>query len=197
MPAFDFHTHNLTAPPGSAIVNLPDAWLLSPDTFRPVPGALYSAGIHPWTTATADSATLHAMTAGLARLIDRQWLTAVGECGLDMLRGGPLDVQETVFLRQALMARDAGLPVTIHCVRAHHHLLRLHAQVRPTKPWTVHGFRGKPALARQLLDAGIDLSFGPCHNAESYALTPPNRRHDETDSPQPQNAAEKASQHHG
>ena len=188
MPAFDFHTHDLTAPPGTAIVNLPDALLLAPDTFRPVSGALYSAGIHPWITATADTATLDAMLDGLHRLIRRHSLVAVGECGIDLLRGAPIEVQEALFLRQARMARDAGLPVTIHCVRAFHHLLRLHAQQRPLRPWTIHGFRGKPALARQLLDAGFDLSFGPQHNDESYALTPPNRRHDETDADPLRNA---------
>ena len=35
--------------------------------------------------------------------------------------------------------------------------------------------------ARQLLDAGLDLSFGPRHNSESLALTPPHRCHYETD----------------
>ena len=40
---------------------------------------------------------------------------------------------------------------------------------------------GGPALARQLLDAGIDLSFGRRYNPASLALTPPDRRHFETD----------------
>ena len=36
-------------------------------------------------------------------------------------------------------------------------------------------------LPRQLLDAGIDLSFGAQYNPESYNLTPPERRHRESD----------------
>lgn len=43
----DFHTHNLLAPPGTAIVNLPEEWTLRPDLFRPQPGALYSAAFTP------------------------------------------------------------------------------------------------------------------------------------------------------
>ncbi|MBR6482078.1 MAG: hydrolase TatD, partial [Bacteroidaceae bacterium] len=52
---------------------------------------------------------------------------------------------------------------------------------RPTTRWTVHGFRGGPKLAEQLLDAGMDISFGLHHNADSLRLTPEHRRHFETD----------------
>ena len=60
-------------------------------------------------------------------------------------------------------------------------LLALRRRLRPQVRWTVHGFRGKPALALQLLQTGMDLSFGGRYCAESYALTPPDRRHRETD----------------
>lgn len=174
----DFHTHNLLAPAGSAIVNVPRRWLLCPDDFHPAAGGLYSAGIHPWWTDEADTELLFA---GLLRLMEHPQVVAVGECGLDLLRGAAPEVQEAVFVRQAVLAERHGLPVTVHCVRAFDRLLRLHKQLRPSVRWTVHGFRGRPALARQLLDAGLDLSFGPRHNAESLALTPPHRRHNETD----------------
>ena len=176
---FDFHTHHLDAPAGLAIINLPQEWLLDPTGFMPRPGALYSAGIHPWWTGKADEVAK--MMEHLPQLLQHPQVVALGECGLDALRGAPLDVQENIFRQQIALAETYGKPVTLHIVRTYDRILRLHKTLRPTTQWTVHGFRGKPALARQLLDAGLDLSFGVRRNEEAYALTPPERRHDETD----------------
>lgn len=174
---FDFHTHNLQAQPGTAIVNLPEAALRCPAVFVLTPGALYSAGIHPWWTPVADEE----LWAGWEYWLRHPQVVAVGECGLDRMRGGDLLLQEEVFMRQAEKAEELHLPVTVHCVRAFDRLLALRRRLRPQVRWTVHGFRGKPALALQLLQAGMDLSFGGRYCAESYALTPPDRRHRETD----------------
>lgn len=176
---FDFHTHNLDAPAGEAIINLPPEWTADAALFRPRPGALYSAGIHPWWT--ADETQAARMLAALPALLAHPQVVALGECGLDAQRGAPLEAQEELLRAQIRLAERAGLPVTLHVVRAFDRLLRLHKELRPTTQWTVHGFRGRPALARQLLSAGLDLSFGARHNAESFALTPPGRRHWETD----------------
>ena len=51
----------------------------------------------------------------------------------------------------------------------------------PSQKWIVHGFRGKPQLAGQLLKAGIDLSFGEKFNPESIQITPIERLFIETD----------------
>lgn len=176
-PAFDFHTHDLSSPAGTALVNLPRECLLRPAAFRPAPGGLYSAGVHPWWT-DADPAPL---LAGLAELLPHPQVTAVGECGLDRLRGGSLSRQLEAFERQAALAERFSLPVVVHCVRAFDVLLRCVRTFRPTTRWTVHGFRGCPALAWQLLEAGLDLSFGPRFNPESLSLVPESRRHAETD----------------
>lgn len=134
-----------------------------------------SVGIHPWNADKADAETWERMKVMLAdpRVI------AVGEAGLDRLRGPGEDVQEAVFLRQADIASSAGLPLVIHCVRAFDRLLKLRKNY--TGQWIVHGFRGKPATARQLLAAGLDLSFGSKYNVEAYDLTPVGRRYRETD----------------
>lgn len=173
----DFHTHDLAAEAGTAIVNLPREQLLRPATFRPAPNALYSAGVHPWWT-DSDAA---ALLAGLEELLPHPSIVAVGECGFDRLRGGSLPLQQDVFERQIALAEKHSLPVTIHCVRAFDLLLKCARQLRPATRWTIHGFRGRPALARQLLDAGFDLSFGLRFNPESLRLTPPSRRKFETD----------------
>lgn len=181
-PDIDFHTHDLTVPAGSAIVNVPKAWLVRPEAFAPVPGGLYSAGIHPWWT--AEDEWDEALFAGLEILLSHPQVVALGECGLDRLRGGSMERQCAVFGRQVWLAGRFGLPVTVHCVRAFDVLLHMHKSLRPATRWTVHGFRGRPALARQLLAAGIDLSFGSRYDAGSFALVPPGRRHVETDGPE-------------
>lgn len=151
-------------------------------------GALYAAGIHPWWVAQ-EGFSLEDYLAGLRRLLLRPEVVELGECGFDSLLTGcagqkpaPLERQEEVFVAQVELSEAYGKGMTIHCVRCFDRLLRLRKALRPTQRWTIHGFRGKPALAQQLLAAGFDLSFGPLRNEESYALTPPERRHDETDS---------------
>lgn len=176
---FDFHTHRQDAPAGRAIINLPQEYLLCPEKFCPRPGALYSAGIHPWWTAHPEETEL--MLKHLPALLQQDSVIALGECGLDALQGASAEVQEQIFVRQITLAEKLHLPVTLHIVRCYDRLLRLHKQLRPTTRWTVHGFRGKPQLAQQLLTAGFDLSFGKRRNEAAYILTPPERRHDETD----------------
>lgn len=140
------------------------------------PEGYYSIGIHPWDTpATADALRqLEEAVKTDPRVV------AIGEAGLDKLRGAPLDEQERVFEAQIELAERLGLPLIIHCVRALDRLLRLRKR-HPSGQWILHGFRGGEATARQLLDAGIDLSFGARYNEAAYAATPPSRRYHETD----------------
>lgn len=149
----------------------------------PEGNGLLSVGIHPWNAAKADGDTWKRLNAWL----DDPRVIAVGEIGLDRLRGPEISFQKIIFERQAIMAATHHLPVVIHCVRAYDLLLNLRKNLLKefhsvSPQWIIHGFRGKPQLARQLLDAGIDLSFGTIYNPESYAITPSDRRYHETDS---------------
>lgn len=175
---FDFHTHNLDAPAGKAIINLPREALLSPADFAWRDGALYSAGIHPWWSDDADAC--RKMLAELPHISALPQVVAIGECGFDRLHGD-ISLQETLFAWQIRLSEQLRKPVTIHCVRAFDMLLAARKALSPTQTWTVHGFRGRPALAQQLLDAGLDLSYGSHYNADSLSLTPPERRHRESD----------------
>ncbi len=176
MPLFDSHTHRMDAPIGSAIINLPMSLIEHPELFRPDEGRLYSAGIHPLYEGDWEQA-LH----NLQLMAGKGLLCAIGECGLDHRNRETLDRQCRFFERQMLLADQAGLPLIIHCVGCWDVLLRLNKLHHPTAPRMVHGFRGKPELALQLLSAGFDLSFGPKFNAHSYLLCPPERRRIETD----------------
>jgi len=137
-----------------------------------------SIGIHPWNAGRADEAAWRALEHALD---NDSRVVAVGEIGLDRLRDPALDIQATVFQRQARMAEERGLPVVIHCVRAIDALLRLRKRLHPEIQWIIHGFRSNASTARQLLDAGIDLSFSRHYNADAYTATPTDRRYFETD----------------
>ena len=134
-----------------------------------------SVGVHPWHADTGDVAAVRRMA------LDDPRVVAIGECGLDRLRGAAMAEQLSVFRAQAELSERHAVPMTLHCVRAFDLILQARKAWHPRQTWTIHGFRGGPALAEQLLRAGCDLSFGPRHNAEAWNLTPENRRHRETD----------------
>lgn len=145
----DIHTHNVEAARAGAVLSL------RPGQSVPEGVTRISRGIHPWDT---DGADFESQLEAIRRDAVAGRLVAIGECGMDKLRGAPLPVQEDIFVRQLLLAREFGLPVIIHCVRCYDAILRLHKRLRPTVPWIIHGFRGKAELARQLQNAGILLS---------------------------------------
>ena len=118
---------------------------------------------------------------GVARWASCPQVVAIGECGLDRLRGAALEEQQRWFVRQAELAESSGRPLIVHCVKAFDVLIQLHRCLSPRAQWVVHGFRGKPQLAQMLLRAGMHLSFGKNYNEESYRLTPEACRHHETD----------------
>lgn len=118
--------------------------------------AWYSVGIHPWDTAEAPDELTWSRLEALAA--DPR-VAAIGECGLDALRGGDAELQEKIFLRQAELAERTGKFMVIHCVRRYGRLMELRKAFKPRQRWIIHGFRGKPELARQLIAAGFELSL--------------------------------------
>ena len=164
----DVHTHNLHAGPG-AIINI------EPDTPLP-PEGTFSTGVHPWRSSEAGTLwPLVEKTAADPRI------AAIGECGLDRLRGAPLPRQAELLRLHALLAERLRKPLIVHCVRAWAELLAAHRAIRPAQPWIIHGFRGAPALARRLLDAGMHISLGELFNPLTAAVIPDSRLHVETD----------------
>lgn len=158
----------------------------NPDEASVSPG-LYSSGIHPWDTATMSEPELEKFMSKLIALFDDPSFEskrpfAIGECGLDKLRGASVNHQIYWFKRQIELSEKVQKPLIIHCVKAWDELLLLHKQINPRMPWIIHGFRGKPQLANQLLSKmNIFLSFGVNFNAESLLITPLSKLFIETD----------------
>lgn len=160
----DLHTHRADAPAGLAIVDVG----CDVGTFTPCPGMLYSVGLHPWKL-DADYAE---RLAAMEHLLQHPQVVAVGECGLDRVCTVSMDLQQAAFVAQLRLAQEYGKPVVLHVVRTYDLLLH-HAAHRPHHtPWVAHGFRGRTATMRQLLAAGVDVSFGTHFNNEAAAACP-------------------------
>ena len=167
----DIHTHN-PAPQPEALV------CVGPENFNPVDGQLYSVGIHPWETENDITSEKWDLIESAAA---HPQVRAIGECGIDRAKGGPLFRQMLVMKRQIELSEKLQKPLVIHNVKAHDVIIGMKKDIRPTQPWMVHGFRGKPSVAQMLADAGIYLSFGPLHNDESVITTPSELMLAETD----------------
>ncbi|MBD5300004.1 MAG: hypothetical protein HDS17_00830 [Bacteroides sp.] len=193
---FDSHTHILRR---NAIVDIDPA-----DSPPAACGTLlrkgytYSVGIHPWNVYrfTPDNLRL------LRALAAEPSVIAIGECGLDpnlpekyvAVEGGNLFAGAARLSRHEILTAQTellkmhyglsetlGKPLILHIVKSFPEIIALKRLWKPAQPWIVHGFRGKPQLARELLNHGFYLSFGQRYNPLSLALTPPSRLLRETD----------------
>lgn len=164
----DVHTHHPDA--RDAIISV------SPDEPRRA-DLFYSVGIHPWDSAGAGDDDIEAVR----RAVSEPNVLAVGECGLDTLRGAPIERQMQLLEAQAIIAEEAHKPLMLHIVKAWDQMLALKKRLRPTVPWIIHGFRGGVQQARQLVDAGLYLSLGARHNPDVAAAIHPDRLLHETD----------------
>ncbi len=111
-------------------------------------------GLHPWYR--AETGELER----LERQLHHPATVALGECGLDRLRGGPMDAQLTRLEAQLELARQHDVPVILHVVRAHEPLLAC-LRRQPGIRGVVHGFRGSTELADRYLNLGLYLGIGP------------------------------------
>lgn len=158
----NIHTHKVSAPDNNTdtveIVNH-----IIKTSSAELQGKYISAGIHPWYIDNPDEQL---------RILEEQLavnpnIIAVGEAGLDKLRGCDLAVQCDIFEKQALIAGQYSKPMIIHCVKAFDELLALKKRLKPSVPWIVHGFRGNHIQAQQFVKNGLLLSFGPIFNHQA------------------------------
>lgn len=135
------------------------------------PHVALSVGLHPWQVGDDWAAQVEQ----LRQDVQHECVWAVGECGLDKVKGAPLSIQAEAFQAQIAIAEAVGKPMVIHCVRAFDELLALRRQLVDTcrrqgtqpQPWMIHGFRGKPEQAQQLMAKGLLLSFGHRYHVET------------------------------
>ena len=137
-PRIDIHTHDPSRA-DSAIINIsPNEDIL--------PGTYYSMGIHPWDTPNVTQTMLDA----LASKAHNKQIVAIGETGLDALRGGEIASQIELFKFHIELSEQLEKPLIIHAVRTFPLIIKLKQELKPRQPWIIHGFRGKPEQAQEL-----------------------------------------------
>lgn len=137
----------------------------------------FSVGIHPWNAENIDESEFQQ----LEILAKNENVKLIGECGLDKNREISFAKQLSVFEKQIQLSEMIRKPLIIHCVGYFNEIIALRKQKNPEQQWIIHGFRGKPQLAEQLLKAGFSLSFGERFNPESVKVCPIDQLFIETD----------------
>ncbi len=155
MQYINIHTHNHIR--NQEILEIQSLYHTQANSITKYPGCLFSIGIHPW----------HTKDINLGKEIDRikknansKNVVAIGECGLDKLKGADIEVQIEIFKSHALIAEEQNKPLIIHCVHAYQEIISMHQQIGPAAPWIIHDFNKNETLANQLIKNGFILSFG-------------------------------------
>ena len=127
------------------------------------PNCAYALGIHPSCVVDANEDDLKVMRTLLeASMADPQFV-GIGEIGLDFYKPerkeGPLrEKQEYFYVEQLKMAREMGLPVLLHSLRAVDTVLRHLRQIK-TQGGVAHAFNGSLQQAHAFIELGFMLSF--------------------------------------
>ena len=116
-----------------------------------------SVGLHPWflTKENAESDFEK-----LSEWVKIPSVIAIGECGLDKLKGVDLATQTVYFTKQIQLAETVGKPVVIHCVRAYNEVIVLKKTLKPTVPLIIHGFNKNQKVLDELLKNRFFISIG-------------------------------------
>ncbi len=116
-----------------------------------------SIGVHPWYT---NEQVFPDQWAVVKEALKNSEYLAIGECGLDRLRGPQLSFQEEILKQQCALAEELKKPVILHLVKTYSDILAFQKRNRFTCPMIIHGFTGNATEAQKLTDAGFYLSFG-------------------------------------
>lgn len=179
MPFYNIHTHYAAQAAEERVLR--NAYMYA-QCLRPVPYAL-SAGLHPWFTGGDIAGVRHNLYAAL----QNPQVKALGECGLDRLKGPPLPEQMRFLEMQKELAHEVVKPLLIHCVRAYDELFALLKDC--TVPVILHDYQAGEVMSRRFLQypqfffsLGRGLLRAAPKHVKAYAIVPQQRILFETDS---------------
>jgi TatD DNase family protein len=143
----------------------PDGWAPLAAYARATPGVHAAAGIHPQLLPELDPRDDPRVLAEIEAALARGGVVAVGECGLDgpsVEAGAPMERQVAVLRAHLRFAARSGLPVILHCLRAHEPLLALLAEEPVPAGGVLHSYSGSADQVRAYAPFGLHFSFaGP------------------------------------
>ncbi len=162
MNLFNLHTHYPSVSPNEIVIQDFSAEQILSSPY-------YSISLHPW---TLDSNKPSQTTEAIKLKEKDHNFVALGECGLDKLCPTPFEFQFSAFRLMIELSEKYNKPLIIHCVKAFDEIIALKKEFQSKQTWIIHGFRGNPMQALQLIKQGFYLSFGPKHNSETIKLIP-------------------------
>ncbi|MBL0911612.1 MAG: TatD family hydrolase [Bacteroidia bacterium] len=178
MHFYNVHTHHRAQAADESVLR--NAYLYAP-YLQPVTYAL-SAGLHPWFI----QGDMDAVRESLETALRNPQVKALGECGLDRLKGPPFEIQYRFLQMQRELAEASGKPMIIHCVRAYD---EIREQLKDAQvPVILHDHRASLVQTRRLLHYPhfyFSLGKGLLNDSAKYlqacAAIPPERVLFETD----------------
>lgn len=154
-PFIDIHTHYGSSDSDVFFIkNILQTEWKNPFTTE---GGYFSTGLHPWFL-TEDNFEKDFNI--LTQLIENQAIIALGECGLDRLKGPSLAFQIATFEKQIALAERVKKPVMIHCVRAFNEVISIKKKLKPQIPFIIHGFDQNEQILKELIKNDFYISLG-------------------------------------
>lgn len=136
----------------------PENWSRVAELSSQHPEIYYALGLHPYFL-KADY-TLY-QTQLMARLDARPTrCVAIGECGLDFAIKVDPALQEEALQWQFELARQYGLPVILHCRKAHNRLIQMVKVANLPKGGVLHAFSGSYEQGMEWVRLGFSLGIG-------------------------------------
>ncbi len=114
----------------------------------------FSFGIHPWNTSEIEDNFIN-----FEKEISLIKCLAIGEIGLDKLKGPTIDVQKKVFLKQIEISEKYELPIILHCVKSWNEISEIKKILNPIQSWIYHGFN-KAGIVSEVIKSDIYISIG-------------------------------------
>lgn len=179
MELYDIHTHQILLednddPYQSCILDVyPLEFEVAKEAYH---RHSFSCGIHPWYSEDSESQMKY-----LIEIASNSRIIAIGEAGLDKIKGPAFNIQIPVFKRHIELSEQLKKPLIIHAVKAWDELYHIRKEANPTLPWIIHGFRGNAQVAQQMAKVGFMFSLGERFNIDALEFIPKDAIFCETD----------------
>lgn len=115
----------------------------------------YSVGLHPWWGHLENFIYLE----NFCYKQLNKGLVAIGECGVDHMRGESLNIQSELFRKQVYLAKKLELPVIVHQVKAVEEVFKIIKEC-PDVTYILHGFSGTSQQMQQFSGFKVYFSLG-------------------------------------
>lgn len=156
LPIIDIHTHNFT-PQAEVIIHNPDLIVLTECPQDHPQQVFTSVGFHPWHLENRYS---EKEWLAFERLSAGKEVLAIGEAGLDKIKGAEWPLQLEAFQRQVDWASQVEKVIIVHNVRASEEVWHVLNSRKTNLTAIMHAFRRNKKVAQRFLDLGHYISIG-------------------------------------